>query len=275
MPFADLDDVTLYYEITGRPDGPPLLQFGGSLFGRQNFNFVNDFFREHYRLISFDGRGYGRSDAPLEPYSIEERAADGAALLDALGIERAYVHGTSMGGMVALAFAALHSDRLIAAAADCALARCDLYRRQLFRSWRAMSESMTLDDFADALTLQSVNAAFLESPEGATIFENTRAIVGKNSLHTIRAACLAMEEMDLEPVVDRIDRPILFTNGSKDLMTPPRLAPSGFSAVQVAALIPDYAEIREFTEIGHASLLEVPLEAAAVVHDFFQRHPAA
>ena len=116
MPFADVDDVRLYYEFTGPEDAPLILQFGGSLFGRQNFDAVNDGFRENFRLLSFDASGYGRSTQPLTEYSIENWAREGAGLLDALGIERALTHGTSMGGMIALAFTAHVSredDRLV------------------------------------------------------------------------------------------------------------------------------------------------------------------
>ena len=106
MPYTTLPDgIRLYYEFTGPEDKPVILQFGGSLFGRQNFGLVNDGFRENFRLLSFDARGYGRSDVPSESYSIEGWADDGAALLDAVGLDRVLVHGTSMGGMIALAFA--------------------------------------------------------------------------------------------------------------------------------------------------------------------------
>ena len=267
MPFADAGGYRLYYEITGDTARPPVLQFGGSLFGRQNFGLVNDVFRERFHLISFDARGYGRSEAPLEPYSIEERADDGAALLDALGYDRVLVHGTSMGGMVAIAFAAKNPERTIAACADCALARCDVHRRTLFKSWRNMAESMPLDEVSDAITIQAVSAGFIESHPD--IFANVRAIVGKNSLHTIRQACLAMEEMDLEPLARQLRRPILFTNGTKDIMTPPRLAPSGFSASQIVETVPEWARLHEFPDIGHAPLLEEPEEAARVVTEFF------
>ena len=113
MPYARIDDgIELYYELTGPEDGPVVLQFGGGLFGRHNFGFVNDGFRElGFRLLSFDARGYGASTSPREWYTIEGWADDGAKLLDALGLERVLVHGTSMGGMIAIAFAAKHGQQ--------------------------------------------------------------------------------------------------------------------------------------------------------------------
>jgi pimeloyl-ACP methyl ester carboxylesterase len=78
-----------------------------------------------------------------------------------------------------------------------------------------------------------------------------------------------METMDLEALARTIRRPILFTNGTRDIMTPPVLAPSGFSASQIVEAVPDYARLHEFPAIGHAPLLEVPAEAVGVVTAFF------
>jgi 3-oxoadipate enol-lactonase len=263
----------LYYEFTGPEDAPLILQFGGSLFGRQNFDAVNDGFRESFRLLSFDASGYGRSTQPLTEYSIETWAREGARLLDALGIERALTHGTSMGGMIALAFTALSPEKTIASCADCAMARCDTYRRIMFRNWRQQCEALPLDDFCDLLTIQAVGAGFLE--ENPDVFDNVKRIVAMNSPYTVRQACLAMERMDLEPLVDQITRPILFTNGSRDIMTPPDLAPSGYSARQIVERVPEFARLHEFPHIGHADLLEAPDEAVRVVSAFFKEALAA
>ncbi len=170
MPFADVGDVRLYYEFTGPEDAPLILQFGGSLFGRANFNSVNDGMRENFRLLSFDASGYGRSTQPLTSYTIENWADEGAGLLDALGIDRCLNHGTSMGGMISLAFTAKYPDKTIASCADCAMARCDVYRRTMFRNWRQQCEALPLDDFVELLTIQAVGANFIE--ENPDIFDN-------------------------------------------------------------------------------------------------------
>jgi pimeloyl-ACP methyl ester carboxylesterase len=268
MPFADVGDVRLYYELTGPEDKPLILQFGGSLFGRANFDSVNEGFRENFRLLSFDASGYGRSTQPLTSYSVEGWAEEGAGLLDALGIDRVLTHGTSMGGMIAIAFTAKYPERTIASCADCGMVRCDTYRRLLFRNWRQQCEALPMDDFCDLLTIQAVGADFIE--EHPEVFDAVKRIVSANSPYTVRQACLAMETMDLEHLVDDIRRPLLMTNGSQDIMTPPRLAPSGFGAADVAARVPDWARLHEFPDIGHADLLEVPDEAVRLVTAFFQ-----
>ena len=170
MPYAQLEDgLRIFYELTGPEDGPVVLQFGGGLFGRHNFGAVNDGFREAgFRLLAFDARGYGASDHPHEEFTIEGWAGDGVGLLDAVGLDRVLVHGTSMGGMIAIAFTALYPERTIAACADVAFAKPDVYRRTLFRVWRRMAETMPWDDFSDHVTTQAVGAKFLESEEGGT-----------------------------------------------------------------------------------------------------------
>jgi 3-oxoadipate enol-lactonase len=271
MAYVQIEDGTrLYYELTGSDDAPVILQFGGGLFGRHNFGLVNDGFRERFRLLSFDARGYGASDHPREAYTIEGWAADGAALLDAVGLERAFVHGTSMGGMIAIAFTANCPERTIAACADVAFAKPDTYRRTVFRIWRRMAESMPWDDFSDHVTTQAVGATFMESPEGESIFQLVRDIVGLNDPYTVRQACLAMENMDLSPLVPKISRPLLMTNGTHDVLCPPDLAPSGLGARKMAELNENISLV-EFLDIGHADLVECPQDAIRIVTDFFEQ----
>ena len=271
MPYAVLDDETrLYYELTGTDDAPVVIQFGGGLFGRHNFGAVNDGFRENgFRLLSFDARGYGASSAPREPYTIEMWAHDGARLLDGLGLGRVLVHGTSMGGMIAIAFTALHGGRVIATCADVAFAKPDVYRRTLFRVWRRMAESMPWDDFSDHVTTQAVGARFLEE-EGAGTFELVRSVIGCNDPYTVRQACVAMEEMDLTSLVTQIERPLLMTNGTYDILCPPVLAPSGLGARRMAEMNP-LITTHEFSDIGHADLLECPDDAVRIVSAFFRQ----
>ena len=187
----------IYYELTGPEDGPVVIQFGGGLFGRHNFGSVNDGFREPVSACSLRRARLRRLDHPHEEFTIEGWARDGAALLDAVGLDRVLVHGTSMGGMIAIAFTALYPERTIAACADVAFAKADVYRRTLFRVWRRMAEAMPWDDFSDHVTTQAVGAKFLESEEGKDTFELVRAVIGWNDPYTVRQACIAMENMDL------------------------------------------------------------------------------
>nr|MBA2382402.1 alpha/beta hydrolase [Chloroflexota bacterium] len=71
----------------------------------------------HFRVVTFDGRGNGRSDRPRDPaaYAATEFVADALAVLDASATESAVVAGLSMGGAYALMLAGDHPDRVLGA----------------------------------------------------------------------------------------------------------------------------------------------------------------
>jgi pimeloyl-ACP methyl ester carboxylesterase len=134
-----------------------------------------------------------------------------------------------------------------------------------------MAETMSWDDFSDHVTTQAVGAGFLESEEGKDTFDLVRAVIGLNDPYTVRQACIAMEEMDLSPLVPQISTPLLMTNGTHDILCPPALAPSGLGAREMARMNAQITT-HEFPDIGHADLLECPADAVRIVSAFFRKH---
>jgi pimeloyl-ACP methyl ester carboxylesterase len=94
-------------------------------------------------------------------------------------------------------------------------------------------------------------------------------VIGVNDPYTVRQACIAMEEMDLTPLVADIARPLLMTNGTHDILCPPVLAPSGLGARKMAEMNVNIST-HEFPDIGHADLLECPADAVRIVSAFFE-----
>lgn len=104
-----VNGVELYVEVEG--DGHPLLLLEGLGYHHWMWFKQRPALSRRFRLISVDNRGVGHSDKPDEPYSIRKFADDAAAVLDALGIERAHVLGISMGGFIAQEFALAYPRR--------------------------------------------------------------------------------------------------------------------------------------------------------------------
>ena len=111
------NEITLHYESVGQ--GQPLLFITGVGYGAWFWHKLTPDLSRHYRVITFDNRGVGQSSRVDGPYSTALLAADAAGLLDALGIESAYVVGHSLGGFIAqelaLARPALVSKLVLAA----------------------------------------------------------------------------------------------------------------------------------------------------------------
>ena len=110
MSIAKVDSIELYYEEHG--SGDPLLLIMGLAADSMAWLFQVPELSKHYRTITFDNRGVGRSTKPAGPYTISQLADDTAGLLDALGIARTHVVGVSMGGMIAQELALRHPQRV-------------------------------------------------------------------------------------------------------------------------------------------------------------------
>jgi len=112
------DDVTangirIHYYRTGTSQGRPALLLNHGLTDNGLcWVRVANALRSEYDIIMPDTRGHGASDKPETGYSVEERAADVAGLIDALGLNRPIIMGHSMGGEVSNAVAALYPDKV-------------------------------------------------------------------------------------------------------------------------------------------------------------------
>lgn len=110
MPFASINGIQIDYDVHG--SGDALVLISGLGYDKWQWHMMVPGLAEHFTVITLDNRGAGDSDKPAGPYTASLLAADVAALLDALHVERAAVMGHSMGGFVAQAFALEHADRL-------------------------------------------------------------------------------------------------------------------------------------------------------------------
>jgi len=111
MPMLDRDGVKIHYEVAG--EGPALiLTHGYSSTGEMWAGQIAPL-KDHFKVITWDMRGHGRSDYPDDPAAYSEAATveDMAALLDAVEAPDAIVGGLSLGGYMSLAFHATHPER--------------------------------------------------------------------------------------------------------------------------------------------------------------------
>ena len=95
-----------YYEIHG--DGQWLVLIAGLGADSSLFKPYTDRLAEKYKVLIFDNRGAGKTDKPDLPYSIPMMAEDTASLLEALGVEEAFLLGVSLGGRIAMEFTLQH-----------------------------------------------------------------------------------------------------------------------------------------------------------------------
>lgn len=122
MPTTRVHDLDLYFDTFGDPGHETVLLVSG--LGAQcptyDEQMVATIVAAGYHVVRYDNRDVGLSsrfaDAPVNElgaaYTLADMAADGIAVLDALGVEKAHVMGLSMGGMIVQQMAIAHRDRL-------------------------------------------------------------------------------------------------------------------------------------------------------------------
>ena len=108
--YVERDGVRVFYEVYGSGEPTILLLPTWSIIHSRHWKAQIPYLARHARVVTFDGRGNGRSDRPatMEAYTEREFAADAIAVMDATGTERAVLVGLSAGALWGALLAAEH-----------------------------------------------------------------------------------------------------------------------------------------------------------------------
>ncbi len=263
MPKATVGDSSLYYEVHG--DGPPLVLVNGLGLEVGSWAPQVSVLSRRFRVVNFDNRGAGRSEAPPGPYSTAQMAGDTIRLLDLLGLDRVHVLGLSLGGFIAQELALQHPQRVKSLVLAATAARPPPRARHVIDLWRRMAlagvdrEIILREQFAWSFTDKLLEEPSFVSDLVEMLVEHPyrpppQGIAGQ------AAACLAH---DSGPHLGRIAAPTLVLVGREDLVYPPRVAE------QFAKAIPG-ARLAVLDGGGHAFASEIPPRFNETVLEFLQ-----
>jgi pimeloyl-ACP methyl ester carboxylesterase len=109
-----VNGLALHYLEWGKPDAPPIVCVHGYSSSAQAFNALARHLQDRYHILAVDVRGHGESAwSPTGAYRYADQASDLAAFARQLGLDKFVLIGTSMGGIIAMAYAAEHGERLL------------------------------------------------------------------------------------------------------------------------------------------------------------------
>jgi len=219
-------------------------------------------FTQEYRVVAFDGRGIGQSDAPDVLYTEEMLADDLAGLLDAIGIDSTHVYGESAGGMLAQYFAVRHANKvrsLVLVSTCCrgrdsseevgSFARGEVEKTQ--ERATAVARLVLSEDFAgkNPGVVQRMAEGLMKQPVPA------RTSILLQQAFWVADICRHLPEIKV---------PTLVIHGEGDQVIPVE------NGRLIASRIP-HAELETFKSVGHF-FIEAPVERDKAVLDFLQRH---
>ncbi|HUA08944.1 MAG TPA: alpha/beta hydrolase [Candidatus Acidoferrales bacterium] len=209
------------------------------------------------RVVAMDLRGMGRSSVVDGPYLMESLAGDVAAVLDALGVERAAIAGHSLGGYVALAFARMYAERLDRLALVASRIVADTPERAAHRfeladdAERSSSCARIIAEFRDA-TLSAKTRS--ERPE---IVEKFEKIAQNNDAHGLAAMLRGMALRDgAEDIAGDLRMPVWVVAGAQDPLVPAAEAQRSAAAFPAGRLV-------VLPGCGHVPMLEEPDQLSA------------
>src|SRR5436190_23884162 len=178
---------------------------------------------DRYRVTTFDNRGVGRSSTPDGEFRITDFAADTASLMAALGIKRAHVVGSSMGGAIAQELALAHPERIHSLVLNGTWCRGDRFLHEVFRNWMWSAEKAdSIRDFLVTVNLWCFSPRIWN--DGAMDGWIAAAEASPHA-QSVDAFCRSAEALIGHDSADRIGSiaaPTLVTVGELDLVLPPR-----------------------------------------------------
>jgi len=206
--------ITFNYDVTGI-DGAPWLIFSNSL--ATNLHMWDQQaadLRNSFRILRYDQRGHGQTEAPAGRYTFELLVADVIALMDALGVARAHWCGVSMGCATGMGLVQKHPGRFDR------MVLCDNPGRSSPETHRQWEERI-------AVAQKDGMAALLEStmqrwfpPE--TLKANPphmdiiRRMILATPINGFIGCSAALGDHDFRPLMPQVKNPVLYMTGEKD-----------------------------------------------------------
>ena len=255
--------ITFNCRIDG-PEGAPWLMLSNSLATNLvMWDHQTTVLAEHYRVLRYDQRGHGESDAPAGDYDFDLLADDAAALMQAHGIEACHFVGLSMGGMTAIGLGLNHPERL--RSITICNSRADA--TQDFRDKFDERIALALAEGMAPLVETMVARWFTEELRAAApaFLEDVREMVRTTPAQGYAGCSRAVQNINYMSRLSAIDKPVLLIAGAQDIATPP----DGMRAMQSVLANAQYIEL---DPAAHLSNLEQPEAFTAAVQDFLTAH---
>jgi len=172
-----------------------------------------------FRILRYDLRGHGGSEATAGDYSIELLVEDLKRLLDSLNIQETHLVGLGLGGAVAQAFAIEHPGRLLGLVPCC----CRAQMVPDFASlWHKLRETVQREGL-EAIVEPTVQRWFSEEFKAAhpEVLESVRRMIRRTTLEGYLGVTAAFLGLNVEDKLGRISAPTLYVSGAQDKLGGP------------------------------------------------------
>ncbi len=260
MAFVRVNGIVLHYDDRGDTTLPTIV-FSNSL--GTDFRIWDGVVGQlggGARIIRYDKRGHGLSEAPPAPYVMTDHVDDLAALLDHLGVKKAAIIGLSVGGMIAQGLAALRPNlvsALVLSDTGHKIGTSEMWDERI-----SAIQSGGIASLADGIMERWFTPAY-RSPDNPD-FAGYVAMLTRTTANGYTGTSAAIRDCDLTESTRAISVPTLCIVGDQDGSTPPDLVHS------MSELI-DGARFEIIADAGHLPCIEQPAATAALIKEFLKQ----
>lgn len=245
----EANGISINYEIEG-PEGAPWVTFSNSL--ASNLHMWDEqaaILKENYRVLRYDQRGHGKTDAPAGGYTFPMLMDDVMALWDALGVEKSHWVGLSLGGMTAYGLGIHNGDRLLSFIAADSRPTAPPDYANYFQS----RIDMTNDGGMESLVRPTIERWFVSDfVEGwPPVLDKVADMIRSTDPTGHIGCCEALKTLAFGDRIHEIKTPAMVIGGEKDKGAPPDVLG------EAAAAIPGGKHV-VVPNAGHISNLENP-----------------
>lgn len=210
--------ITMRYEMEG-PESAPVVTLSHSLAtDLAMWDLQTAVLKSRYRVLRYDTRGHGGTDAPEGPYTLDQLAEDAKALLRALGIGKTHFMGISMGGMIGQTLALKDAGVLQS------LILCDTSSRipeEALPIWEeriALAQRQGMNALVESTMERWFTASFRGKPIPA--LEQVRRMIRTTPVKGYAGCSRAIMQLNLTDRLSEIALPTLIIVGEEDPGTP-------------------------------------------------------
>jgi len=217
--FADANGLRIHYRIDGREGAPWVTFITGIANDLTMWDGQVPALADDFRLLRFDARGHGGTQATAGDYTFDMLIGDLLGLWDALGIDRSHLIGLGLGGATALGLAVGHSDRLLGLVPCCCRAEMT---PDFAAIWPGFVETVRKHGMA-AMVEPTVRRWFTEDFRNANpaAIDSVRAQIRGTDPRGYAGCIAAFLTLGFRPRLGAIAAPTLFVSGADDRLGGP------------------------------------------------------
>lgn len=261
MPFIELNGCNFYYEIHGNSSAKETMVFShGLLWSGKMFSKQVEYFKDRYRVITYDHRGQGKSSVTNDGYDMDQLYLDAVALIENLNLGKVHFAGLSMGGFIGMRLASR---------------RPDLIHSLILMDTSAENESSTFKYKMLVNIVKIFGVKIVTGPVMKILFglkflnDKSRAVEKKlwanelqrNTKKIVRVVHGVINRKTVEEELKNILCPVLIMVGTQDKATVP--ARAEFIHKHIA-----HSQLRYIEGAGHSSSIEEPEQVNLFIEEF-------